>query len=142
MAGKYEFAYNVDGSNSVPAIHEFPIAASQTLLVGDLVIVSSNQVAIAGASCAEVLGVMAEAVTTPAAGTMVRVYVANSNQVWKTTADADASSVVLGTKTMDINATTQTVDVADTANGCLQVIKTGDANTDVYVNFNATRFGS
>lgn len=138
MAGKYEFRYDLSGGNITPTVKSFPVAASQTLLAGDLVINSSGKVAIAGASTASVWGVMAEDSTSQTAGTMVRVYVAKPGQVWNTTADADASSHVMAGKTYDINPTTQTVDVGDTSNGCIQIVETVDSTTDVNVVFNVT----
>lgn len=135
MAGKFEFAYNLDGTNNPPAIHEFPVAATQTLVAGDLVYLSSGQVTVAGASTSTVLGVMAEASSSADAGTMVKVHVAMPGQVWKATADADASSHVLAAKTYDINATTQTVDVGDASNGCILILRTVDSTTDVRVMF-------
>ena len=48
---KFEYAYSLhDDRNVGPAIHEFPIAASQTLLAGDLVYLSSGKVTKAGDS--------------------------------------------------------------------------------------------
>lgn len=140
---KFEYAYSLhDDRNVGPAIHEFPIAASQTLQAGDLVYLSSGQVTKAGDSTATVLGVMAESVTTPAANTMVRVQVAAPGQVWRATADADASTHVLAGKKYDINATTQTVDVGDSTNGCIIILRLGDSATDVYIMFTEFDLGS
>lgn len=140
---KFEYAYSLhDDRNVGPAIHEFPIAAAQTLLAGDLVYLSGGQVTKAGASQTTVLGVMAESVTTPAANTMVRVQVAAPGQVWRATADADASAHVLAAKTYDINANTQTVDVGDAENGCIIILRLGDSTTDVYIMFTEFDLGS
>lgn len=135
--GNFDFAYSLAGGNHPPAVQKYPVAAAQTLVVGDLVVLSSGQVTKATASIADVLGVMAQASTTATAGTLVEVYVINPWQVWRATADADASSVVLTNGKMDIN-TNQTVDVADTTGGCILIHKTGDAVTDVYVSFTET----
>lgn len=133
---KFEYAYHLlDDRNTGPAIHEFPVAASQTLLAGDLVYLSSGKVTIAGDAQTSVLGVMAEASDGAAAGTMVRVQVAGPGQVWRATADADATSHVLAAKKYDINATTQTVDVGDNSSGCIIILKLGDSVTDVYIMF-------
>jgi hypothetical protein len=133
---KFEYAYHLqDDRNTGPAIHPFPVAASQTLKAGDLVFLSSGQVTVAGDTQASVLGVMAEDVTTPAAGTMVRVQVIAPGQVWRATADANATSHVLAAKKYDINATTQTVDVGDASGGCILILKLGDSTTDVYIMF-------
>jgi len=132
-----KFAYEKDlgGHRGAPLIHKFPVAAAQTLVAGDLVFLSSGQVTIAGASTASVLGIMAEDVTTPDAGTLVAVQVAAPGYVYRATADADATSVVLTSKKMDINATTQTIDVADTTNGCIIVLELADSTTDIRVMF-------
>jgi hypothetical protein len=132
--GNFEFAYMLDGSQGVPAVHKFPVAATQTLEIGDLVLLSSGKVAKAAASIADVLGVMAEDSASQAEGTMVKVYPILPGQVWKATADAAATSVVLTSKLIDINSD-QTVDVGDTTNGCISVLKTGTTSTEVYVTF-------
>ena len=140
---KFEYAYSLhDDRNVGPAIHEFPIAASQTLLAGDLVYLDGGQVKIAGNSRASVLGVMAESVTTPAENTMVRVQVAAPGQVWRATAGADASLHVLAAKTYDINADEQTVDVGDALSGCILILRLGDSTTDVYIMFTEFDLGS
>ncbi len=133
---KFEYAYHLlDDRQTGPAVEEFPIAASQTLLIGDLVYLSSGQVTICGNSSASVLGVMAESVTTPAAGTLVKVWPIMPGQVWKATANAAATSHVLAAKTYDIAATTQLVDVSDNSGGCIIILKLGESATDVYVMF-------
>jgi hypothetical protein len=54
--------------------------------------------------------------------------------VYRATADADASSA-LTAKKYDINATTQTVDIGDSSNGCIKIIETVDSNTDIRIVF-------
>ena len=132
--GNFEFAYMLDGSQGTPAVHPFPVAATQTLVAGDLVVLSSGQVAKASASVAAPFGVMAEASASAAAGTLVRVYPLHPGQVWRAVADADASSVVLTNRTIDINSD-QTVDIGDTSAGAIMIVKTGTSVTDVYVTF-------
>jgi len=132
---KFYFEEDLMGHRGAPIIHKFPIAAAQTLVAGDLVFLSSGQVTIAGASTASVLGIMAEDVTTPDAGTLVAVQVAAPGYVYRATADADATSHVLATKKYDINATTQTVDVGDNANGCIIILELADSTTNVRIMF-------
>ena len=133
----FDFAYNLDGSNSTPVKKKFPVAATQTLLVGDLVELSSGKIAKCGDATPRVFGVMAEDSSSAAAGTLVQVYVAQPGQVWRAIADADATTHVLAGRAYDINVTTQTVDVGDAAAGCIQIVELGSANTDVYVAFTA-----
>lgn len=138
----FEYAYHLASDrNTGPAILPLPVAASQTLAVGDLVCLSSGKVTKAGASTASVAGVMAQASDGATAGTLVRVAIIQPGQVWRATANADATSHVLAAKTYDINADTQTVDVADAAAGCLQILMLGESNTEVYVLFTAFDIG-
>ena len=133
--GKFEFRRSLSGGNEVPVVQKLPVAATQTLLVGDLVVLSSGKVAKAGASTGTVLGVMAQDAASLAEGTLVSVYICQPGQVWRATADADATSHVLAAKTYDINPTTQTVDVGDASNGCIQILKLNDTTTDVDIVF-------
>lgn len=136
--GNFDFAYSlIDGGNTPPATIMAPVATTQTLVVGDLVVLSSGQVAKASASITSVFGVMAEASTTQTAGTLVKVYPIMPGQVWRATADAAATSHVLAAFAYDINSN-QTVDVGDNSGGCIVILKLGDATTDVYVMFTAT----
>lgn len=135
MAEKFKFLSKFDGTQGVPAVREFPVAATQTLVVGDLVILSSGKVTIAGDSAAAPLGVMAQDSDGASAGTMVKVYPILPGQVWRATADADATNHVLATSVYDINATTQTVDVGDNANGAIIILALRDSTTDIEISF-------
>ena len=139
MAGAFEFAQSYNGENSVPALAQFPVAASQSLKVGDPVKLNSKQVTKGGDGFGRALGVMAQDAASLPSDTMVWVYVAQPNQVWKATASADASSHVLNGRTYDLNSSLQ-VNVADTTGGCMQIVRLGAAVTDVYVAFTATEF--
>lgn len=134
MAEGFDFAYMLNGSQGVPAIHPFPVAASQTLVVGDLVVLSSSQIVKASASVVAALGVMAQVSTSAAANTMLKVYPILPGQVWRATADADATSHVLAAAVYDINSD-MTVDVGDNTNGSIMIIKLGASTTAVYVTF-------
>lgn len=130
----FTFKYNLDGSNNPPTVKKLPVAASQTLVVGDLVVLSSGQIAKASGSVTEVIGVMAEASTNAAAATMLQVYIIQPSQVWNATADASATSSVLQGKAFDINSD-QTIDIGDTAGGCIRIVETVSSATDVNVVF-------
>ena len=133
------FRQSLGGGNLPPAISKFPVAATQTLVVGDVVVLTSGQVAKAGNGTGRVLGVMAQISTTASAGTLVDVYVAQPNQLWQMTASADATSHVLAARTYDLNSA-QAVNVADTTGGCLQIKSLLATTTSVLVAFTATEF--
>lgn len=135
----FEFAYSLNGGNHVPIAYPMPVAATQTLKVGDLLVLSSGKVAKASASVGAPVAVCAQASDGAAEGTEIRVYPLQPHQVWRAVADADASSIVLGAKTVDINSD-MTVDVGDTSGGAIQVIDLGASVTDVYVIFSKTSF--
>lgn len=136
MARNFKFKRNLAGGNFPPVIMELPVAATQTLVVGDAVVMSSSQIAKAGAASGVVVGVMAEDSTTQAAGTMVEVEIAMPWQVWEAVATADATNYVLdGTHTYDLTSA-QLVDVADTTGGSLAIIGIdADDNTLIEIQF-------
>jgi hypothetical protein len=112
-----------------------PVATAQTLIPGDLVVLSSNQIAKASASVAAPLGVMAQTSTTQAAGTLVSFQPILPGQTWRMGASAAATSMVWGAGTYDITSA-QLVDVADSTNGSILILRTIDSTTDVEVCFN------
>lgn len=134
MAESFKFLKMIDGSQGTPAWIELPVATTQTLTVGELVILSSNQVATASASVAAPLGVMAEDSSGATAGTLVKLYPILPGQVWRATADAAATAAVLGNGTYDINSD-GTVDVGDASNGAILILRTRDSSTDIEVTF-------
>ena len=137
--GNFEYAYTLAGGDNVPAIHDFPVAATQTLKVGDLVELSSGALIKSTGSAASPLGVMAQDSTGAAAGTLVRVYPILPGQVWRAVASAAATSAVLGSRKYDITSA-QKVDVADSTNGSMLVVKVGKTTSDVYVTFTRSAF--
>lgn len=132
----FEFAYSLAGGNFPPVLRKLPVAASQTIAKGDALIMSSGKVAKGGAAIGEVVGVAAQASDGAAAGTLIEVEIAMPWQVWRATASADATSVVLnGTETYDLTSA-QVVDVADTTGGSLQIVDIdASVNTAIYVQF-------
>ena len=141
MPGKFEFLYNLDGSNNVPTKIKLPVAASMTLLVGDAVSISSQQVIKGGAAFGRCLGIMAQDSASAAADTLVEVYVSQPGQVWRAVASASATTAARASRTYDLTATTQTVDVADTTGGCVYILKTDSSTTDIHVLFTAHELG-
>lgn len=117
-----------------PYIVKAPVAASQTLKVGDAVYLSSGQVTKRGVACGSVFGIMAEDSAAQAENTEVSVYLVTEYQQWLATADADASSALLQSKLHDLTAA-QLVSVADVTGGSLFIWDTRSSNTEVIVSF-------
>lgn len=136
MARNFEFAYSLGGGNFPPVIMKLPVAASQTIVTGDALVMSSGKLAKGGAAIGEVVGVAAQDSASAAAGTLIEVEIVMPWQVWKAVATADATNYVLdGTETYDLNSS-QVVNVADTTGGSLQIIALDPtSNTIVYVQF-------
>lgn len=132
----FVFRQNVDGTNNPPSIMKLPVAASQTLVIGDAVVLSSGQLAKGSTTFGRCTGVMAEASTNAAAGTLLEVYITTPSQIWEATASADATSHVLAARTYDLNSS-QVVNVADTTGGSIQIVKLGTSTTKVYIQFTA-----
>lgn len=133
-APHFVFVRNLDGTNNPPAIAKFPVAASQTLVPGDAVVLSSGQLIKATVACGSVSGVMAQTSTTQAANTLVDIFVTKKSQIWAAASDADATTYVLKSQTQDISSG-QVVVVADTSGGSLQIIGLGATTTDVLIQF-------
>jgi hypothetical protein len=136
VARNFEFAYSLAGGNFPPVIRKLPVAATQTIVVGDVLIMSSGKLAKGGAAIGEVVGIAAEDSASQAAGTLIEVEIIMPWHVYRATATADATSVVLnGTETYDLNSS-QVVDVTDTTGGSLQIIGVDAAvNTAIFVQF-------
>ena len=128
--------------NRPPRIEKLPVAASQAIERGDVLVLSSGQLAVAGDGTGEVVGVAAQDSASQDAGTLIEVYVVTPTQVWEMVASADASSIVRdGTSTYDLTSA-QLVNVADTTGGSLQVVDIdADDNTLIHVQFTVTYFG-
>ncbi len=107
-----------------------PVKASQTLAVGDAVILSSNQVAIALYDSAELCGVMAQPAASLDAGTMVAVY-ADPDTYFEAIADADSSSVEPGDKIDIVGGTgAMMLDADATSTNVMCVLRGNVEDTD------------
>lgn len=117
-------------------------AASSNLetKVGTALIITSGALDEATASVVLFAGFAAEATSAAAtAGDPIKFYPYRPGDVWKGTADADASSLIgFSGKTIDFNSD-GSLDVGDTSAGCLSVWKIGDANTEVFVTVNIAK---
>ena len=128
----WQFVYDLFGDR-VPKVITLEAAASLETLAGTLLVMSSGQVAAAGASSAEIIGLAVEATSAAAtAADPVKVAVIAPGMVIRGTADADASALQGFTnKTIDTNAD-GSLDVGDTTNGCLSVFRVNNtAGTEV-----------
>ena len=128
----WQFVYDLFGDR-VPKVITLEAAASLETLAGTLLVMSSGQVAAAGASSAEIIGLAVEATSAAAtAADPVKVAVIAPGMVIRGTADADASALQGFTnKTIDTNAD-GSLDVGDTINGCLSVFRVNNtAGTEV-----------
>jgi len=130
----WKFVYDLWGDR-VPKVVTLEAASSLDTVAGTLLVASSGQLAAAGASSAEIIGIALETVTgdgTSSNGDPVKLELIAPGMVIRGTADADASSLQGFTnKTIDTNAAGD-LDVADTTNGCLSVYRVNNsAGTEV-----------
>lgn len=155
----FEFAYMLDGSNSVPVQRDFILGAAADHLIGDLMLVQADGFidAVTG-STTEVTCVMAEAVASgdvTAGTTQAKAWVITRNQVWRCSTDAaTAATALIGTvKTWD-TVDKNTIDADDVTNGAMIVAEgepspadianrlDDDGNVIGYVVFSDTSFGN
>jgi hypothetical protein len=140
-APTYTWSYvtNLYGLNPpTPMTHN--ASASLETKIGTALIITSGALDEATASVVLFAGFAAEATSAAAsAGDPIKFYPYRPGDVWKGTADADASTLIgFSGKTVDFNSD-GSLDVGDTSNGCLSVWKLGDANTEVYVVVNSAK---
>lgn len=135
----WEYVTNLYGLNPPTPITGTASANLETK-VGTALIMTSGALDEATASVVLFAGFAAQATSAAAsAGDPIKFYPYRPGDVWKGTADADASSLInFNGKLGDFN-TDGTLDVADTTNGCLSVWKIGSANTEVYVVVNSAK---
>lgn len=132
----FRYVRDLDGNNMPPNVIEVPVADSQTLVEGDVVLLSSGKIVKGSTTFGACLGVMAEDITTggSAGGPLAKVYVAKPSQLWQATASADATSHVLGVATYDLNSS-QLVNVADTSGGSIQIVSLEGSTTNILIRF-------
>ena len=123
----WKFVYDLCGDR-IPKVVTLEATANLETKIGTLLIMSSGQVDEAGASSAEIIGLAMEATSAAAtAADPVKVAIIAPGMVIRGTADADASALQGFTnKTIDTNAD-GSLDVADTADGCLSVFRVNNA---------------
>jgi hypothetical protein len=123
----WEFVYDLWGDR-VPKKVTLEAANTLETKVGTLLVMSSGQVAAAGASSGEIIGIAAEETAAAlSAADPIQLWLIAPGMVIRGTADADASALQGFTnKTIDTNAD-GSLDVADTSNGCLSVFRVNNA---------------
>ena len=123
----WEFVYDLWGDR-VPKVVTLEAEDNLETKVGTLLILTAGQVLEAGNSAAEIIGLAME----DSGGEMddadpIKVAIIAPGMVIRGTADADASALQGFTnKTIDLNAD-GSLDVADTADGCLSVYRVNNA---------------
>jgi hypothetical protein len=123
--GNFEFAYSLLGGNYPPVKRKLPVAATQTLVVGDALAFSSGKLAKAGDGSV-IAAICAQDATLLAEGTLIEVEIVLRTHVWKAVASADATSYVLnGTSAYDLTSA-QLVNLADTTGGGIRIIAQPD----------------
>jgi len=135
---KWEFAYDLFGDR-VPKIVTLEASANLEVNIGTALIASGGQVDEATASVVLFLGLAAEKTGVLNAADPIKVALIAPGMVIKGIADADAAALAGGSgKTGDFNSD-GSLDVADTTNGCLCVLKTEDAGLTVYCTINSAK---
>jgi len=123
----WQFVYDLFG-NRVPKIATFEATTGLLVKQGNLVFLSTGQLDEAGNTQDSLLGIAAETLDAAAtAADPVKVEIIAPGMVIRGTADTDASSLAgFSGKTIDLNAD-QSLDVADTSDGCLSVFRVNNA---------------
>jgi hypothetical protein len=128
----WEFVEDLFGDR-VPKVITMEATTDLETKVGTALILTGGQLDEATASVVTLFGLAAEATSAAAtAGDPIKVAVLFDGAVIKGTADADASSLAgANGKLGDFN-TNGSLDVGDTTDGCLAVLRTEDSGLTVY----------
>jgi hypothetical protein len=128
----WEFVEDLFGDR-VPKVITMEASTDLETKVGTALILSSGQLDEATSTVVTLFGLAAEATSAAAtAGDPIKVAVLFDGAVIKGTADADASSLAgANGKLADFNSD-GSLDVADTTDGCLAVLRTEDSGLTVY----------
>ena len=138
----FEFAYNLNGGNDRPTAYKLPVTGSTAFKRGDLVVLSSGRLTKAAAGASAFTGVMAEDVPSTAANDdLYAVYILQSGQAWRCSADAATQAGNLGVKTINI-VDENTIDATPATGGQLVLLEKGQVdsagNAVTYVVFQAS----
>lgn len=124
MAAKVTYIKSLD--NTQPMLASIPVAASQTIVAGDLLVMASGKISKAGAAATGVFGVAQGAITTggsPTAADVIPVLIINEKSVLEIgyTGTALVQAGLFNTA-YDITAA-QVLDTADTTGGFLLAVE-------------------
>lgn len=137
----WEYVTNLYGMEPPTAMTGNASANLETK-VGTALIWTSGALDEATASVVTFAGFAAEATSAAlSAGDPIKFYPYRPGDVWKGTADADASGLIGFNGLLGDFNSDGSLDVADASNGCLGVWKIGDANTTVFVTVNLEKLG-
>lgn len=137
----FNYQYHLAGSGAQgPVIRDMPVSAD-TGRVGDLVVLSSGQQALAQADAVNVLGVVMESWEGATAGDLRKVAIIQPGQVWACKVDGDAiAASAIGTKTVNI-VNAYTIDTTPLTSGSLILVDVDAANLAAFVTFASIAFG-
>lgn len=144
----FEFAYMLDGSNAVPVVRDFAMAADAAgYVAGDVCLIDSNGRADkVTADIGEASVIVAETETSAVSNDdLLKCAIITRNQVWRVSMDDTSTTAKKGyTKTIDL-ADENTLDADDITNGSLILVDTDtddDGNVLAYVVFADTTWGN
>lgn len=141
MGENFTYYSSLYNNAAPPAVMKFPVAAAQAISRGDLLVLSSGQLALATTSITEVFAVAMQDSASADAGTLIEVQLILPGTTWRATASADASSVALTSRKFDLT-TGQVVDITDTTNGCIHILRTLTSTTDIEITFTEFEIGA
>lgn len=142
----FEFAYNLNPGNQVPVIRDMPVNGVGAYVKGDLLVVGANGfLAKVVAGLTEVTAVCQEARASGLSGDKLKVAIIRPGQVWKCSADANASAGVGNGFTKTINVVDEnTVDATPAIGGTLILVDASElddaGNVICYVAFSNITF--
>ena len=145
----FQFAYNVNGSNSNPPVAvTWPLAGTGAYQVGDLLIMDTSAASgymgtVAAGNPGTVAAVNAAYRASGTAGQPGTVYLIDPSQIWKCTTDNTTYAIKPGAGSVQmLNAGTINSTPGTTTNCTLyaQAILPGDTNVTAYVRFPNTTF--
>lgn len=125
----FEFAYNLDGSNSTPVAKKLPVDGAAAYKRGDLMVYASGVLDACAAGASLFTAVMAEDVpSTASSGDLYEAYILQPGQVWRCSCDAATQAGNLGVKTVNI-VDENTIDGTPATGGNLILVAKGDVDS-------------
>ena len=137
----FNYQYHLAGSGAQgPVVRDMPVAGD-TGRVGDLVVLSSGNQALAAANATNVLGVVMESWEGATAGDLRKVAIVQPGQVWAAKVDGAAiAASAIGTKAVNIT-NAYTIDTTPLTGGSLILVDVDAGNLAAFVTFASLAFG-